>query len=264
MKSIKFILTCFIATSITTGLSSCSDDDNEDPEMPKVKMGITSMEGGYINFHDGPNDLNGIVFSNVKYDSNGRIVSYTDDNEYSQYTITYTYEYSQDKITVKSQYGNDTDAPVDRVYNLKNGLIVSESENSISYNYNDQNQLNSYSDRYNTCTFTWNNGNPVSATIKEGADKYLVKYEYTSDINTLSCLQHGAYSVEYFDLCDPFLMAAGYFGQQPKNLIKSISDGDNYHNFSYSDFNENGYPCFMKVIDESGYIQEYKFSWEKI
>lgn len=258
MKTIKFFLTCAIATLLMPGITSCSDDDNDGPEMPKVKMALTSMEGGYINFNDGPNDLNGPVFTNVKYDSNGRIISYTDDN------TSYTYEYSQDKITVKSRYGNDTDATVDKIYNLRNGLIISESENSISYNYNDQNQLNSYSGRYEACNFIWKDGNPVSATINEGGYKYSVKFEFTSDANTLSCFQHRSYSVVYFDSCDPFLMASGYFGQQPKNLLKSISEDDSYHKFTYSNFSENGYPQTMEVIDEDGDIQEYKFKWTKI
>lgn len=261
----KFLhLNGFIALSLCLimpiTIFSCSDDDNDGPEMPKVKMGLTSMEGGYLNYQE----LNGLKFSNVEYDSDGRVVSYTH-NGTSYTPIHFTYEYSQDKITVKSRYDNDSEASIDRVYNLKNGIIISESESSIVYNYNEQNQLNSCSGQYETYNFTWNNGNPVSVIIKEGAYKYSNNFEFTSDANTLSCFQQNSYSVVYFDLCDPFLMAAGYFGQQPKNLLKSISDEDgDYHKFSYSDFNENGYPCTMQVSDEDGDIQEYTFKWTKI
>lgn len=261
MKSIKFILTCFIATSLTTNLSSCSDDDNDGPDMPKVKMGITSMKGGYTNSSYGGQESKS-VFSNVEYDSDGRVMSYTD-NGISYTPIHYTYEYSQDKITVMSRYGNDTDSSIDKIYNLKNGVIINESKNSISYYYDESNQLNRCSNQYETSTYTWNGGNPVSAAINEYGDTYTVYFQFISEANTLSCFQHRSYSVVYFDFCDPFLMAAGYFGQQPKNLIGSISDGDSLHKFTYSDFNENGYPCSMRVIDEDGDIQEYSFNWEK-
>lgn len=253
MKQTKFFLTCVLATSFALGFTACSDDDDDNPGMPKVKMGITSMYGGYTTGWDLPGQS--AHFEDVVYDSNGRVVSYTDKCTYGDddYPKHITYEYGKDKIIVKSG------SYIYEEYTLNgDGLIVSSDD--AKYTYNDQKQLISISMQYRSYNYKWEGGNPVSCKYDD--DTFSIGY--TSQANTLSCFQHHTYSVVYFDECDPFLMAAGYFGQQPKNLVSRIGDESNYHNFTYSDFNENGYPCKMQIEDEDYYVQEYTFTWTKL
>lgn len=241
-----------LATSFTLGFTACSDDDDDNSGMPEVKMGLTSMHGGYTTGWDLPEE--NTQFEDVVYDSKGRVISYTDKYSEGDDDPRYiTYEYGKDKIIVKSG------SYIDEEYTLNgDGLIV--SSDYAKYTYNDQKQLISISMQYRSYNYRWEGGNPVSCKYEDET----FNFGYISQANTLSCFQHLTYSVVYFDYCDPFLMAAGYFGQQPKNLVSTIREGSDYHNFTYSDFNENGYPCKMQIIDEDSDIQEYTFTWTKI
>lgn len=240
MTKNHLILQIFLSVCAVFSLSSCSSDDDKEkePELPSVKMGVASMEGGYI---DGElSEYQSCEFKNVKYDSQGRPISYEDGDG-----DTYTYQYANSEITVISNRGTET-------LTLSNGVIA-DSE----MKYNSSNQIISNYD----CKITWENGNPVKQTDEDGTSRF----EYYSTSNVLGCLPGLIYSTEYLGVEYPLLQCAGFYGELPKNSLKSIYyDGALDRTFTYSDFNEYGYPCTMKCVDADGDVQTWRFTWVKI
>lgn len=236
MKQKKFLLLSTILVGVIS-VACSNDSENNEPEMPSVKMVLNSIYGGYPSSSD-PESY-GVRFEDAQYDTQGRILSY---KEYDGDLVLYTY--SSSSIT-KSDSGEEWQ------YNLNaDGLIISDSKGN-RFEYDSNKQLISDGDD----NFVWSNGNMV----KSGSDTYV----YTTYFNTVSCFIQFLFSTVYFDNCDPFLMASGFYGKIPKNLVdKYYSDGDLGWNFLY-EFNSNGYPTKITTSDAS-YDAIYTLSWKNL
>ncbi len=226
------------------GLSSCSSDDknSDEPNQPSVKMVLTEMRGGYVS---GNYDEN--VYQ-MKYDSQGRV---TDALIYSSNWEKYVY--TDNKITC----GSD-------VYEVSNGKIINNG--SKEYKYDSSNQLIGLGGS----SFTWSDGNITVAADHNswGNEKYTLTYTDKPNVGNLNMALNFAYSTcfpsegGYFD---PVLAISGYFGTPCKNLCKSISiNGKLDRTFDYLDYNENGYPKTLKIIDSDGDSQIYTLIWTKL
>lgn len=232
-----------VLTALT--MTSCSNDDGDSPEAPKVKMALSSMRGGYVD------QSYQFSITDIKYDANGRVTGYTYDNK----KVTYTY--SDTKIVKRTENYSDVE------YVVKDGLIISSE--STTYSYDGNNQLVKIGGNGWSYTYTWENGNPIAMTEKE--DSYSAKstFEYSNESNVLSGnFQDETFSTVYMN-CEPFLCAAGYFGKQPKNLVSKIYvSGKLDRSFAYTSPNAEGYPTKMEIVDDDTDIQEYTLSWIKI
>lgn len=91
-------------------------------------------------------------------------------------------------------------------------------------------------------------------------------YDYYDEPNYLGNYQDETHSTVFMSTAAPCpLASAGFFGAMPSKLLKTIyHDGKIERTFTYSDYNEYGYPCTMKIVDDEGDIQTYKFTWVKI
>lgn len=230
-----------MALSMGFVITGCSDDDknNEEPNSPKVAMAVSSMYGGY----DGEEQE--LWLKDVTYDNQGRPVSYTNS---SGQKVSYTY--SDTKIVRQC-------AGYSEEFQLSNGLIVKDSYGT-NYKYDGNNQLTSIAGDF---TIKWSDGNPKSSVV----DGETETFDYYTDANILGCLQSIAYSIEFIGTGEPLLQAAGFFGSLPKNMLKSVYyEGSLSQTFTYSDYNEYGYPCTMKIVDYDDDVQTYTFTWVKI
>lgn len=234
MKRMKFFLILTLISGCAW-LSSCSDDkDGDEPDAPKTAMAVSSMYGGY----DGKEQS--YYFKDITYDNQGRPASWIEDSDYKV-----SVSYSSSKIVI-----NGTEE-----LNLANGIVTGDSY--TTYSYNDANELIKIKGGSWESTYSWQNGNPV----KYDDDEETVTFEYYDQLNVIGNYQSNAFSISFMPGESP-LEAAGYYGAVPKNMLKAIySNGKLTHTFTYSDYNENGYPCTMKIVDSDGDIQTYKFTW---
>lgn len=254
-----------VLTALT--MTSCSNDDGDSPEAPKVKMALSSMRGGYVG--------ESLQFSitDIKYDANGRVTGYTYNNNIG-YTYTnnkVTYTYSDTKIVKRTEYYSDVEENYseeeenysEEEYVVKDGLIISNE--STTYSYDGNNQLVKIGGNGWSASYTWENGNPTAMTEKEDGYSAKSTFEYSNESNVLSGnFQDETFSTVYMN-CEPFLCAAGYFGKQPKNLVSKIYvSGKLDRSFTYSSPNAEGYPTKMEIVDDDYDIQEYTLSWVKI
>lgn len=236
-----------LCLSFAIMLASCnSDEDN--PKMPKVKMAVTSMYGGYDADYGGSLPGYDYVFKDVKYDSQGRPISYMDCTKIGDGEMV-TYTYSDSKIIVSKE-------------GLKQEIVLTDGliKDNRKYGYNQENQLVKDEDY----RILWDDGNPAKI-VHYIHDNDFDTCSYYPDSNVLACFQGLTYSVTYLNAEHPLLQAVGYYGKLPLNMLKSLSDenGEIYVTFLYSNYNEYGYPCTMEVFN-NGYKQIYEFTWIKI
>lgn len=227
----------FLVMSVGALVSSCSkDDDNgKEPDAPKVAMAVSSMYGGYVGEEQSYN------FKDITYDNQGRPVSWTRGSGYKT-----TVSYSDSKIVV-----DNTEL------SLVNGIVGSDSH--TSYTYNDAKELIKTTSGKWKSTYSWQNGNPVKSDDGEET----LTFEYYDQANVLGNYQGNAFSISFLPGDSP-IESAGFYGAVPKNMLKAIySDGQLQFTFTYSDYNENGYPCTMKIVRDND-VQTYKFTWVKI
>lgn len=265
MKTFRLIAFAIVGMLVCMNLESCSDDDNDvPPSTPTERMVPTKMEGGYIDidwWNPGEPELNGIIFQNAKFDSQGRIVSYED-----EYGNIVTFAYSQNSITqsTMSSYGATSNT-----YTLNDGKIV--SDDYLKYGYNSANQLiriephSNYGYNYE---YVWNGSNMVKSTEIDGYEDSTFEFEYSSEANIIDAFYDTFYStvVYGFDGIDhAFLQYCGFYGTNSKNRLTTIySDGFFERKFEYLDLNEAGYPTLIRCTDDDGDIQEYHITWEKL
>lgn len=263
-KSFLYVLITFLGFS---ALSSCSNDDGNEPdssELPSGKCRITSANCETIDYDDP--DYGWITYySNFKFDSNGQIESYTtklsDDRDY---TGKEHYSYSSNFIRVEDEDG----ATIVR-YNLENGLIATGEDrwgNSWSYIYDNDNHIIKIIDGNRAFSCTWKEGNLISFTMP---DNTVMNVSYTNNSNTLSFLPIGGFSSDD-RMIDNILCSEGYFGKMPNNLPSAITgkddlDRDYANKISYNDFNKYGYPQTLKLdyyySSQLGYSETYHFEW---
>ena len=241
MKTAKFLFLTLAIAIVSGIMTSCSKDESSDePEQPTVKMVLTSLKGGYPSSH-----FYGVIFEDAQYDKEGKIISYKD---WDGKNVTYTY-------TSKSITRKDSNGEIILSLNSK-GLITT---NSYYESLNFQYDSNNYLINDGTQSFQWENGNMVKEYDGYGYDSYT----YTNYPNTISCFLNELESPLYFNYCDPFLMASGFYGIIPKNLVdKEYDDGELRGSFSY-EFNSYGYPIKILIIGDP-YIEEYFLEWETL
>lgn len=214
---------------------ACSDD-NDGPSQPKHKMRLVKLE-------EQENGYTSVLFQNAQWDADGRILQYEDGNG-----ALVTYTYTGESITCKRN-GSEIN------YLLQNGKVVSKNEgygeDTFSY---DGELLVKYSPRHDDpYTHTWKDGNMVKTIDSEG----VYGYEYSDKPNYMGPFIHEFGSFSYFSGVDPLLAMGGYFGNMPKNLVKSNTyDGKPDFSFEYT-FNEHGYPTKIRKERET-----LIFTWE--
>lgn len=228
-------------------MTSCSSDD-DDVNFPlgkscKIVSVVSKFGGGSSN--------DGYTLSQFSYDSEGRIVGYQyKDNHSPSYNIKYTYGNSlivqtSDNYEIKSY--------------LNNGL-VSSTETDIqeqTYEYDSSNQLigiKTYTGSNHYTKFYWSNGDIVKwEGYTDGELDYEATCTYSEYPNTLSLLYW--FDSDYYELPEA-LYAAGYFGKVSKHLPLKISEkwsweaDNNVTTFSYSEFNNEGYPSRVNISTE--------------
>lgn len=219
-------------------LGACSNDD-QDVTSPTVKMHLTSFSGGYIDITWGDN----LTFSieNIKYDSDGRVISYKEDDKETSIL------YADDKIILSN--GNWSTE-----YTVSDGKII--ASNSDKYQYDSEGHLISISQSFGNETLTWENGNITR--IK--SDDEIFSYQYNNEYNPIANLYNVFFSTVFVDV-NPLLAISGYYGVMPKQLLKSQTVDDEFDREYEYKYNSNGYPIFIKVIDDEGDIQEYTLEW---
>lgn len=239
----KFLLCLTVCTSALL-FGACSNDDDSAPESA-VKMRLTSLTGGYINITWGDN----LVFSidNIKYDNDNRVISY----EYDGVLNTITYGANQIVLT---QNGYDQE------YKVENGRIVS-SDNTL-YSYDSNGFLEKISSDWASDRMIWSDGN---LTQIYGFESFT--YQYSNNKNYIANLYNLFYSTSYIDV-EPMLALSGYFGKMPKNLLAAQyyqEDGQKQLDRKYEyQFNSNGYPTLIRVIDDDNDVQEYTLTWTEV
>lgn len=279
MKKFKFSFFAIMTIIANCMFVACGDDkDNPDnPEKPGSAKCVIS-EVAIIDEEDGDTGL----FSNFKFDKDGRITNYKLQYSYDSEIFGDSYTYTSSVIRV-----TDQDNDVMATYTLENGLIVAAKDywdNRWEYTYDSNKHITTIkaydesSSEPIIYTCNWENGNLVSYNrkIDEGFERtYTVKYN--DHENTLKI-----FPVDIFDgyldcddgrIFDAILCSQGYFGAMPSKLMSEILgnfDGgySKGYKFNYADFNKYGYPAQMTTVylnaeDNGETINDtYKFTWK--
>ena len=246
-KSLLKLTAVFCLPFIT--MTSCSSDD-DDVNFPsgktcKIVSVVSKFGGGSSN--------DGYTLSQFSYDSEGRIITYQEDDKHSVHPTEYEFEYGSSLILQKMDFG------VSRwevKYYLKNGL-VSTVDDDDNYEYDSSNQLigiKTYTGSDHYTKFYWSNGDIVKwEGYTDGELDYEATCTYSEYPNTLSLLYWA--DSDYYELPEA-LYAAGYFGKVSKHLPLKISEkwsweaDNNVTTFSYSEFNNEGYPSRVNISTE--------------
>lgn len=248
MKRIYLIavMLCVMAA----GLSSCKNDDNDNPVRPDNKYRLEKMVTDFGNNWSGIN-------RDFVYDREGRVESFTQilDREDDMF---WKYEYTSSLIVSWTKF-EGTDWEILLNYFLENGLVSHIKNDKISIDchieYDSQNQIKKMKNKDGEVLleFEWKDGN-ISKVIyySESEPSCIYTYEYGDDPNTL-CMLPCLIPISYEDEFDPYIIANGYFGKLSKNLpLKQIcmeesSDKPTVTTYSYSGFNQDGYPSTMTI-----------------
>ncbi len=238
------IFVCLTVCISTFLFGACSNDDDDSLE-PSVKMRLTSLTGGYINISWGSD----LVFSidNIKYDNDGRVISYQDDG------VLKTISYNTDKIVM-------TEDGYNQEYEVVNGRVVSDGD--YRYSYDSNGYIEKISSGSTSDRLIWADGN---LTQIYGIDSFT--YEYSNKISSIANIYNLFFSTCYIEV-DPMLALSGYFGKMPKNLLETQyyhEDGKKYFDRRYEyQFNSNGYPTLIRIIDDEDDVQEYTLTWSEV
>lgn len=257
MKSIYFYRTpiiYFISLLMLSSylLSSCSKDD-DNTNLLQSKMVCTSMT--ISDAYD--NDFSEENFYNATYEGN-KIISY-----YNGYGDLISYEYSNNKIIQKGGY-----YPI-ITHNIENGRIVStiidtpRYAKTVEYMYKDNHiveivEIEPTKHNIWSNQLTWADGNLTKChtTYYDDGDEEDVLYDYYDIDNNMPPFQQQVGF--FFDELDPLLAYAGFYGNMPKKLLKSVDYGS-YQYYYYYKFNDDGFPiefyCGSSIIE---------LTWDKV
>lgn len=245
----------FVCSAFLIGFSSCSSDDEEEPEF-NYRFGNTITK---IEQYDRQGKLIGTEVFTYTDDEEGKwIISDYIDNEVGSITSIREYLLSKNGKTIKYFKDIGRADSESEVFNIVDNRIVSrcdtDSRDDI-YNY-------SYSNGYLTSI-----GNDYA------------RFEYSGN-NLVKSIEEGTYTITYTDILDnvgfsifdvgfndgaiqvypnnPFYQR-GYLGKVSRNLIKSIrgNDGTNI-SYSYKIDNE-GY--ILEMIEEGNYPEYMKYKF---
>ena len=136
MKTFRLIGMTLLAVVMSVNLTSCSDDD----EPSKNDDGVITNQKQLVELRMTNED--GVSITEYSYDSNGKLVSATNTEQYdgSTHTSTYTVTWGANKI-IESRNGEAI------TYTLENGLITHTSDSdggdldNTDFTYNANNQL---------------------------------------------------------------------------------------------------------------------------
>ena len=244
-------------------LASCSNDNvgtEEDGQTagdiaPKWEMRCTSFS------------LDGLeLWADIKYDNEGRVVSY--ERRSLRDTTTYVYTYSSDKIVRSTKHPNG------KLYDYEIHSLSPEGLIMKTYDPNRLDKTYDYKDGrlfYCNCydydgkisvsiPYTWEDGNLVKqgdGDINRNGNYHMTYYDVANCLPPVQTLSYIGYLIGV----DPILAYGGFYGKMPKNLLKSVEWRTEYevitYNCSYWDVNDGGYPTRCKIGYEQGY-----FIWE--
>ena len=215
--------------SFTMFLFTACSSDNDDKE---------NNNGGGMNLARerlvGYSDTRGHVYSDFKYDDQGRLISITgarsEKGSHDTYNFLITYSYAENTIfrQLKASHYN-----IKNFYTLVNGRVikaVSSEDNrtrTYEFTYDHSGQLIRVSEGSDMTNYVWENGNIISngEVIFTYTDKPSKKFV---------ALEAGLYCMPIPDGVDPVLFQQGYFGKYPRNLVKTIHTVTHHYNGSYS------------------------------
>lgn len=236
-----------LSLCLTTACSSDDDDNGQGGETPPPSLTDKKLTGIYDN--------EGSTWSNMKYDGQGQLVAYTEnDNELS--AITYTYAYAKSSISVtatdkanhiksrKTFYIN-SDRRIERAEWTGDEIVT------ITYTYDDDNQITRVeakekSGKQTVVTFGWKSGNIES--VKEESS-------WGSSHDTdVTLLTYGTQSAdkflqpgEAFEYLDGALFRYGYFGKYIKHLPQTKEEvGEKTETYTY-EFDKDGYVTRLEM-----------------
>lgn len=274
MKRFRFLFFAIITLFANCMFIACSDDKDspDNPDAPGKGKCVISEVALITEDYSA-------LFSNFRFDKEGRITDYK--LKYSDQSETYgdKYTYSSSIIRVE-----DNEGEVMATYILDNGLIVSAQDywdNRWEYIYDSNKHITTIKE-YNspshtvTVTCNWENNNLISYTYHGEYVDLNTSITYTDTNNSLNIfpveLSDGYLDCDDGRIFDAVLCSEGYFGNMPAKLPSTIVS-ESYYDYkkelTYSDFNKYGYPSTMKYTsydtrdDATGITKTYKFTWSK-
>ena len=212
-KVVLGLLVCVVGL-----FSACSSDNNDDN-----KGGNTVVTGEKII---GFTDNKGNVFSDFKYDKQGRLVSViqeSNSDEGKEKNI-FTYKYSENLIEAQSTGDRKTTS----IFYLKNGKITNstfkgEDVDVVEYTYDSNNQLSKVITKDNTINISWQKGNITQISTPYKNDNIIEKFVYTNhSAKNFVALGELEDCIPIIDNVDPILFMQGYYGKYVNNLVEKV------------------------------------------
>lgn len=256
MKTFRLIGMALLAVVMCLNFTSCSDDDNEEPE--RNDDGIVTNQKRLVRIYN--NDAGECIHDCI-YDSKGRL------STMFYYNNTFNYTWGDGTITEIFEYNNGRDQKTTTFsINRNNNLIRSlhEQNKNATFSYNSSNQLIELKDLYSTRrTFTWEKDRIVKV-VENYKDNDNITIEYTYS---------GKSCKGYFPLYDIFIRDGVSGGiiyahpeliglrctQLPDQRINRSGNYESIDKYTYT-FDKDGYIESFTI--ENRYLNVYTFTWE--
>ena len=218
----------FVLLSFGMCLFTACSSDNDDKE---------NNNGGGMNLAGerlvGYSDNLGNVYSDFKYDAQGRLISvtraYTEPESHStdNYNHLITYSYAENTI-LRLYKGTGSHDNEKELYTLVNGRIIKavrsqyDRTSTYEFTYDQLGQIIRVSNSNDMTNYVWENGNIISdgESTYTYTDKPAKKFVVLEDLEYCMPIPHGV---------DPVLFQQGYFGKYPRNLVKTAHTVTHYY-----------------------------------
>ena len=274
MKTFRLIGMALLAVVMSMNFTSCSDDD----EPSKNDDGVITNQKQLVELRMTYEDE--VSITEYSYDSNGKLVSATNTEQYdgSTHTSTYTVTWGANKI-IESRNGEAI------TYTLENGLITHTSDSDggdlddTDFTYNANSQLVKFQSNiddylfYDNISYTWQGEKLTKITSLDQNDKDKDVYEFSYSGKT--CKGYLPIMVWNVDDLRPLLEAhPELVGMRCNQLPDKIYSKDEYNEetelYTYT-FDKDGYveSCTevstYKRLDNNETRTEttiYTFTWE--
>ena len=212
-KVLLGLLVCVVSL-----FSACSSDNNDDN-----KGGNTVVTGEKII---GFTDNKGNVFSDFKYDKQGRLVSVTQESnsDEGKEKNIFTYKYSENLIEVQQTGARKATG----TFSLKNGKITNSTYKAadadvVEYTYDSNDQLSKVITKDNTINISWQKGNITQISTQYKNDNIIDKFVYTNhSAKNFVALGELEDCIPVIDSVDPILFMQGYYGKYVNNLVEKV------------------------------------------
>lgn len=219
----KILSLTIFSLFLTLGLTSCKGDSPE-PPTPPLEQGRKLL--GYV-------DSDGTSIKTVNYDAQGRITSLAmtqiDANTNKNVNLNLVYRYTNDSIilsitNLESKAVNKVEYVLDAKHRVVKVILPETDkveEGIYILSYNNRNQLaGCYANDGENLELTWTDGN-ISSVISRDEETKTTNYTYT-DYNAKHFLSVDAvFGTPDLLGVDQVLFLQGYYGEYPKNLIKT-------------------------------------------